>query len=126
MLLLSWTNVRTVPTARARASSALARLPRSAASWVDTEVRSDMNPSTNRSLAARVSVSCDMFLTESNSGPLLSPKVCTACERLSSVSLPSLPLPRSAFAPAVSRVFREPFLLAPFGPSAWVRSDRLL
>ena len=85
-----------------------------------------MNPSTTRSLAARVSVSCDMFSTESNSGPLLSPKVCTASDRLSRVSLPSWPLPRSAFVPAVSRVSREPSLLAPLGPSAWVRSERLL
>ena len=80
---------------------------------------------TKRSLAASVSVSCEMFSTELNSGPLLSPKVCTAAERLSSVSLPSLPLPSSALVPAVSRSSSAPFLLAPLGPSAWVRSDRL-
>ena len=84
-----------------------------------------MKLSTIRLLAARVSVTWDRFLTDSKSGPLLSPKVCTAAERLSRVSLPSLPLPSSAFVPALSRSSRAPFLLAPLGPSAVVRSERL-
>ncbi len=76
-------SVRTVPTARASAASAAASSPRSPASSVETEVRSLMNPSTKLVVRGEGVVSCDMFWTESNSGPLLSPKVCTAWERLS-------------------------------------------
>ena len=123
--LLSLTNVVTSPSATERFLRAAASSSLSPLSIVDTSDSDSLKARTVESFWARVQMNSSSCAAEPNSSSLLSSRVCESWLKSEIVWLNCSPWPPKLSAVTSRRSVRAPFLLAPSGPSATLRSLRL-